>query len=124
MRNIAISFILLLLCPSCYNRYIDGVIEDRIKELEPNTPIVLTNITDFDWDTMHIAGPYTVRKQLNIKAIPQCIQNELDQMNQSDDKCIIIFTYSGRIVKYAKIKRSVWDFSKYSDFYSIGDTIQ
>lgn len=124
MRNLGILLILVLSYYGCQNRYKDDRLEDKIRKTAPNTPIILNNITSFDWDTMRIAGPYTVSEELNIKPIPRSLQKELDLLSTSDNACIIIFTNSGKVIKYAKIDRSIFDFSKCKKVFTRGDSIE
>lgn len=123
MRNIGILLFMIVFYCSCHSRYRDVELEDRIKDLPPNAPIVLNDIGDFDWDTMRIAGPYTLSERLNIKVIPRSLQKELDVLSRSDEECIIIFTCSGQVVKYAKVNRSIYDLSQYSNVFTRDDVI-
>ncbi|MGL5691820.1 MAG: hypothetical protein ACRDD8_13510 [Bacteroidales bacterium] len=124
MKKIGISLLIILTCSGCQNKYRDLVLENKIKELALQAPINLNRITDFDWDTIRIAGPYAVSGQLEIEAIPRSLQNELDVLNMSDGECLIIFTHNRKVIKYAKINRSIYDFSRHKNVYTRGDIIE
>lgn len=124
MKKVGILLLIVLTYSGCQNKYRDLVLETKIKELALDTPINLNNIADFDWDTMRIAGPYTVSGQLEIEAIPRSLKNELDVLKMSDGECILIFTNNRKLITYAKINRSIYDFTRYKNVFTRGDIIE
>lgn len=109
---------------SCVDKYEDTLLEDRIFKSVANKTILLNSLTDYNWDTVRIAKPYIYRPEdLNIQTLPTPLHKELKRLGMRDDICILIFMSSSKVVRYAKIPLSVYDFCETPDSLNTSATI-
>ncbi|UZR94837.1 hypothetical protein [Chondrinema litorale] len=78
----------------------------------PGEEVHLSEIAQFNWDTVYIAHPYSnldkIEKELDINL------NEVQftQIDQRDDVCLLLFIDDKKLIKPILVPRHIFDFSK------------
>jgi hypothetical protein len=113
MRAIFVIILIALIC-SCSK---DSFVEQLYSAIEGNQgkQIDLEELTDFQWDKLILAGPYSQIDSL----VPQLRKRLRDRIKSNDGICLLVFENSGAIIYVKVLKRDRGDFAYRNNFYTL-----
>lgn len=123
MKNKALLFLCILLFSACHNVYTDTELEQKIRNVNCKETILLKNLTNYEWDTIRIAKPYETLEGMGIQNAPRALRNEIGSTGPREGTCVLIFTLKGKVVKYATIPYTAYDFLYSPDILTADITI-
>jgi hypothetical protein len=77
---------------------------------DTNLTVSISSITDFQWDTLFIFGPYTSVDAIHAKLGYKWSEAAQTQIEWSDRFNLLVFTKDGKVVRYFKLPRGIGDF--------------
>lgn len=122
MKKLVISLVCILTLTACASILRDDHLASKISEVE-DEPLVLSDLTDYKWDSVYIAGPYTQFDYMRIKKIPLSMRIRTLDMGVGEFESVLLFKSKGKLVKYAFIPRSVYNFDGFCIGMAANDTI-
>jgi len=82
--------------------------------LHSNERIVdISAVTDFEWDTMYVFGPYTPVETIDSQLGFDWPGAEKTHIYSSDTFYLLVFVKNQKVVKYFKVPRTIGDFQDF-----------
>jgi len=87
-------------------------LESRIKEMVTSgaDELVISNLTEFEWDSLIILAPYTLIEDCPERFNIDCGSIEHSGIQHLDDRCVLVFLNEGQICTMVESKRHPGDF--------------
>jgi hypothetical protein len=77
---------------------------------ETNLIVTMSSITDFQWDTLFVFGPYTPVDAIHAKLGYKWPEAEKTHIDSSDTFNLLVFVKNGKVVRYFNFPRGISDF--------------
>ena len=105
---VAFSFFALAKSPT---RLVEAIDHSARAATESTNPVVvISDLTDFAWDTLFIFGPYTPVARIHEQLGYKWSDAEKTHIDMSDTFTLLVFVKSSNVVRHVKLPRSVGDF--------------
>jgi len=72
--------------------------------------VAISAVTDFEWDTVSVFGPYTPVEKINAQLGFDWPEVEKTQIYSSDTFYLLVFVRNQKVVKYFKVPRAIGEF--------------
>ena len=97
--------------------------EAELSEAVIESGSLISDYTNFKWDTAYIVKPYSSHAEQKKEKFPDYVKTEIEKISMTDYECVLVFTNNGKYVKHAKVRRVIFDFAHHPDVVTSKDKI-